>query len=154
MGVISKERQEEKTSFPVVELPEGTVDISALICDLNLRAEEKSTYHHLYAGLQDIENQKPLLLYGGSNDYERLLTSDGAISLDGAIMRWILRGKPVALATLWERYPKFRQYLWSRTRRFIAVKQDELNLLDIEDSFAGQGLVFLALELEALEYEE
>lgn len=136
---------------PEIQYPDGAVDISQLIGDMNLRLGEPETSSALYKGLRGIENGNPVVLFGSSLDYEALLTSAGKIGLDGRIGRWMFRGKPVALATLWERQPKLRAYLRSRTENFIARKEREYDLLEeIADSFGRRTIQALRSELDLL----
>ena len=127
------------------------MDVSQIICDLNLRPDAVDSAAAAKSGLQAIEHEAILVIYSGSNDYEHLVTKHGKISLDGHIGRWMLRGKPVALNTLWERYPDLRPYLRSRTENFIARARQDLDWIKSDEAgFLTRVIENLVSELELL----
>lgn len=139
---------------PKIRLPEGTVDVSQLICDLRLHADDKATYAAVFTGLESIDRGAPVLIKGGSQDHEQLLTGHGLIMLNGQMLSWVLRGKAVALATLWERYPQYRQYLHSRTENFLYRHREETALLGLKDEWSDTQVRNLAEQLQLLIEEE
>lgn len=141
---------ERSTEVPLVIYPEDAVDISKLICDERLRYEKVETRGAIAWGLDAIEKGAPLILMGGSTDHEELMTRHGAIALNGHVGAWLLRGEQVALATLWERFPKLRPYLRSRTERWIALKLEEVEMIGGEQGFHAQNCATLRQALELL----
>lgn len=136
--------------IPRITYPEGAVDVAALENQERLRYETVEARRAIYLGLRGIDHGNPLIIKGGSTDYEELLTRHGTIGLDGHIGGWLLRGEKVALATLWERFPRYRAYLRSRTERFIALKLEEVEMIGDEQGFHAHNCATLREALELL----
>lgn len=139
-----------RTGRPPIDYPKDAVDVSALICNERLRWDEAATRGVISRGLESIDKGAPLIIKGGSTDHEELVTRFGTIGLNGQVGHWLLRGKPVALATLWEKFPRLRAYLRSRTERFVALKLEEVAMIGDEQGFHARNCASLLQALELL----
>lgn len=57
----------------------------------------------------------PRIIFREGSPSERLWTAHGLIWLDPLLGLWYWVDRPVSLVTLWERWPRYRDYLTGRT---------------------------------------
>jgi len=107
--------------------PEDCADVSGMIAAERL--QEEGWRARLSRGLGSLERGAPMVRLKGSVDYEEIWTAQGALQLNGMLMRWLERGRPVSLGALWERHSKLRPYLRSRTEFVLQRKREELEYL-------------------------
>lgn len=82
--------------------------------------KERAVELHLALGELEVQagsaGANPQIIFYGNTEYERLWTAHGLFFLQPLLGRWYWVNEPVALTTLVERWPRYRDYFLERTR--------------------------------------
>jgi hypothetical protein len=123
--------------------PDQHVDVSLALATFSEDSVESRT--RIYDTLIGVQWGHVIVNYKYSVDCEELITRSGEVALVGGMYAWTWAGKEVPLAVLWERFPRLRDYLRTRTEYFISCKADER-----DDPWVREQLAKLQDQLNAI----